>query len=55
MKRFLVVILFLAANNIDAQTDSSEVFRQKGYQAKLDGDYKLSVKYNKKILEKKFQ
>lgn len=51
MKPNLIIILLLVSCNMIAQVDSSEIFRQKGYQAKLDGNYKLSVEFYDKILD----
>lgn len=51
MKQYLIAILFLAATNMSAQIDSAEVFREMGYQAKLDSDYKKSAALYSKVLK----
>jgi len=51
MKRYLTIILLLTTDLITAQVDSVELFRQKAYLAKLDGNHKQSVEWYAKILE----
>jgi tetratricopeptide (TPR) repeat protein len=53
MKRYLIFILYIGLAGLYGQVDSSEVYRQQGYQAKLAGDYALSIRYYQEVLERK--
>lgn len=51
MKKLLIFIIILWVSGLNGQDNPIEKLRQKGYQAKIEGNYILSIEYYEAILE----
>ena len=53
MKRYLLIFtLCFGVLRLYGQVDSTEAYRQKGFQARLAGDYALSIQYYENVLKR---